>query len=72
VRRRDHLDLALRELELHGIRPRVSKTNGSHIRVTWTFNGRRQFVIASATPGTSFARLMIRNDVRRLLREHTP
>jgi hypothetical protein len=69
MRHLDHLDLARRELAQHGIVPHVSTTNGSHLRMEWTFNGQRLFVFASESPSDWRVARKVRADVRRLLRK---
>jgi hypothetical protein len=69
VKRHDHLDLAMRKLEQHGIKPRLSTTNGSHIKLEWSVNGRQQFTITGATPSDRFVRFRVLTDVRRQLQQ---
>jgi hypothetical protein len=59
----------VRELEQHGIKPKVSTTSGSHLRLEWSVNGRQQFTITGATPSDRFVRFRVLTDVRRQLRE---
>jgi hypothetical protein len=63
----DHLDLAKRELEQHGIVPIVTQTKSS-LCIEWVTSGRRQRVYASLTPLDVNAVHQVRRDIRRRLR----
>lgn len=65
--RNEHLDLAIDELEKHGLSGEVSE-RGKHLELAWITPQGRRFVIAPKTPSDWRGGMNLRRDVRKLLR----
>src|SRR5262245_34804472 len=63
-----HRDL-LRELAAVGIKPRLRKTPGGHVRIEWDLGGKSYSTVTSMTPSDRRSTINAKAHIRRRLRD---
>lgn len=66
--REHHRDL-LRELSIHGIKGKLSPTNGNHVRVEWDRGGKTFSIITPNSPSDHRGQINARAHLRRQMKE---